>query len=156
MAKNIPFTREELHSVASLSEGSELAEEEEADGHHGAVGEEREADGDEERDDDNIYNDTALDESISFFRIKNRYDFDSDESRNVTYTQQEIDEELGIPEGWTEEDPKLFVYIDDANSIEKVRIPGSVVEISQNKQICKVHAQNQKTYLMQYLSGLLI
>ena len=32
------------------------------------------------------------------------------------------------------------MYIDDANSVEKVRVPGSVVNISQKKQITHVHA----------------
>ena len=77
------------------------------------------------------YNDSALDDSISFFRVRNWLEFDSDSDDNMSFTQQQIDRELGIPVGWEVNDPAIFVYIDDANGVEKVRIPGSVVNISQ-------------------------
>ena len=40
--------------------------------------------------------------------------------------------------------PDIFTYIDDANAVEKVRISGSVVNISQNKQIARVHAEKSQ------------
>ena len=86
------------------------------------------------------YNDSALDESINFHRVQQRYEFDSDSDADVTWTQHQIDRAIGIPPSWTDKCPGLFIYIDDANSVEKVRVPGSVVTISQNRQLTSVHA----------------
>ena len=76
-------------------------------------------------------------------------EFDSEEEEDtnqstVLYTQSQIDRELGIPEGWTAGDPDIFVYIDDANSIEKVRIPGSITRISEQKQEVVIHAEKSE------------
>ena len=79
-----------------------------------------------------------------FFRVQRRYSFDSDDSRNETYTQEDIDRELGVPSDWTNTDPEIFIYIDDANAVEKTRVPGSIVSISQNKQQAFVHAQSSE------------
>ena len=89
----------------------------------------------------NIYNDSALDETIQFYRQQNRFELDSDDSdTNLTYSQSQIDAHLGIPLGWSDKEPEIFTYIDDANAVEKIRVPGSIVEISENKQITRVHA----------------
>ena len=81
------------------------------------VGEETEQENEQEL--NNQYNDSALEESISFFRTKNRYEFDSDESDIATsFTQPEIDRYLGIPPGWHDISPDIFIYIDDANAVE--------------------------------------
>ena len=91
------------------------------------------------------YNDLALDESISFFRVQQRYEFDSDDSNvNTTFTQHQIDQLLGEPAGWTVQNPDIFIYIDDANAVEKVRIPGSVANFSQNKQLTRIHAHQSE------------
>ena len=58
----------------------------------------------------------------------------------MTFTQTQIDTELGVPAGWHAGNPDIYVYIDDANSVEKIRIPGSIVSISEDKQKVKVHA----------------
>ena len=47
---------------------------------------------------------------------------------------------LGVPEDWVADDPSVFIYIDAANSVEKIRVPGSIVEINKNWQRVKVHA----------------
>ena len=91
------------------------------------------------------YNDSALDDTIRFFRLKQRNEYDSDDSDiNLTFTQSQIDKEIGVPVGWESGDPDVYVYIDDANSVEKVRIPGSIMTISQNKQLVKIHAEKSE------------
>ena len=60
------------------------------------------------------------------------------------YTQSQIDRELGIPHNWQEHEPEIFIYKDDANAVEKIRVPGSIVEISEKKQVAKVHAQKSE------------
>ena len=93
----------------------------------------------EDEEENDLYDDSALDESIRFFRTQQRYEFDSDESDiNCSYSQSQLDRALGIPFGWTSKDPDVFIYIDDANGVEKVRVPGSVVNISTNKQVAYV------------------
>ena len=91
------------------------------------------------------FEDSALDETIAFFRNRQRYEFDSDESEtNQTYTQAQINEELGIPEGWEDSEPDIYIYIDDANAVEKVQIPGSITTISQHKQLVRIHASQSE------------
>ena len=81
-----------------------------------------------------------------FFRRQQRQEFDSDESdqENRTWTQNQIDQVLGIPAGWEDRDPSIFVYIDDANAVEKCRIPGSITTISQDKQKVRIHAEKSE------------
>ena len=93
------------------------------------------------------FNDTALDETIQFHRIQQRLEFDSDEEENVSHTQSQIDRVLGVPENWEDKEPEIYIYIDDANSVEKVRMPGSVVCISQNKQTASIHAEKSEELL---------
>ena len=98
-----------------------------------------ETDGNEEEE-DYIYNDSALDDPIEFFRVKQRYEFDSDESiTNATWTQAQIDSNLGVPANWVSSDPNVYIYIDDANGVEKVRVPGSIVHVSERRQKIQVH-----------------
>ena len=93
----------------------------------------------------NQYNDSALDDTIRFFRVQNRHEFDSDDSdTNATYTQSQINDVLGMPTGWTEKPLDTFIYIDDANAVEKLRVPGSIVHITEKKQETLVHAHKSE------------
>ena len=92
------------------------------------------------------YNESALDESISFYRQQQRYEFDTtyESEDNISCNQSVIDRVIGVPLGWHDKSPDIFIYIDDANAVEKVRIPGSVVTISQNQQQTRIHAQKSE------------
>ena len=61
-----------------------------------------------------------------------------------TCTQEDIRRHPGPLENWKEENPGIYVYIDDANSVEKIRVPGSTVSISAQKQKTKVHAEKSQ------------
>ena len=87
------------------------------------------------------YNDSALDETIQFYRLQQRQEFDNDDSEtNLTWTQSQIDNHLGVPNNWRDKTPAVFTYIDDANGIEKLRVPGSICHYSQNTPSVTVHA----------------
>ena len=86
-----------------------------------------------------------MDETITFFRQQQRYEFDSAESDcNESCNQSVIDRVLGVPIGWQDKNPDIFIYIDDANAIEKVRIPGSIVHITEAGQSAIVHAEKSE------------
>ena len=38
----------------------------------------------------------------------------------------------------------MFIYIDDANGVEKVRIPGSITRITEKKQEVLIHAEKSE------------
>ena len=157
LTQNVEYKRDRIQSFESISEGEDFDGQE--DHNHGHVGGERNVDvgtevaaasggagpgtSIEEVDvavEGTIYGDSMLDETIAIFGVKNRLEFDSDDSINATFTQDEIDRKLGIPDGWETKNPDVFIYIDAANSVEKVRIPGSIVTISEHKRLCRVHA----------------
>ena len=87
-----------------------------------------------------------------FYRNRQEREFDSEseseeDATTRTWTQTEIDRHLGVPEDWQAGDPEIFIYIDDANAVEKCRIQDSVAQISQNKQEIKVHAEKSQELL---------
>ena len=111
-------------------------------GNPGAVGQAEELSEDLTR---IMFDDSALDESINFYRLQHRFEFDSEDSdSNTTWTQTQIDQEIGVPPNWQCNDPKIFIYIDDANAVERVRVPGSILHYSQNKPIITVHASKSE------------
>ena len=71
----------------------------------------------------------------------------TDSEEEQCWTQNEIDSVLGVPPDWNYGEPDIFIYIDDANGVEKVRVPGSVVTISERKQETRVHAQRSEELL---------
>ena len=91
--------------------------------------------------------DSALNDTIRFYRQQQRLEFDTDSEDDVSCTQADIDRVLGVPPDWHDEEPSIFIYIDDANGVEKVRVPGSIVNITQDKQKTKVHAQKSEELL---------
>ena len=78
---------------------------------------------------------SSEDDSIEFFRVKNRYYFDSTES------EPEIDEEMIRLEYSINPKPlSTYVYIDDFNSIETVRLKNMPSHITTRKCHLKVRA----------------
>ena len=81
---------------------------------------------------------SSEDDSIEFFRIKRRYDFDSSES------EPEVDEELLNIEYRANFKPlSTYVYIDDFNSIESLRLKNMPSHITTNK--CKLNVRALKS-----------
>ena len=74
-----------------------------------------------------------------FFR-KNRDRIIEDTQVSARYTQEEIDNYVGVPAGWKQTKSATKAYIDDLNIVEKVRHIDSISVISQNKQKTLVHA----------------
>ena len=65
----------------------------------------------------------------------------------LLYTQSQIDQELGVPDGWTTKDPDMCILMTQLNAVEKVRIPGSITNISENKQKVLIHAEKLEELL---------
>ena len=144
LTKNINYNTPENHSLGEMSGDLTVADDDNP-GTLGPVGDAREELSSEEEQTGPLYNDSALDESIKFFRVQQRFEFDSDgsaedQTEEEPFTQDQINRELGLPLGWTPTDPNIFIYIDDANAVEKCLVPGSLATISQHKQETIVHA----------------
>ena len=91
-------------------------------------------------------------EKISFFRwFKPRQINDSVLSDRAT--QDQIDEELGVPSNWVREPPQVKGYIDDFNIVEKVRLRDSITHFTTSKSTSLVHAPGQEA-LFKKLGGI--
>ena len=78
------------------------------------------------------------DDPAPFFRWRNNPLDDS--VRSYMATQQVIDQELGIHDGWAPSRPVVVGYVDDISVLEKLRLRDSIRHFSQNKTTAAVHA----------------
>ena len=105
--------------------------------------------------------------SSDSFHTANGSDYNSDENefrfvrsnpvnviygheQSVRFTQDEIDEVLGVPEGWENKKCCTKAYIDDLNIIEKVRHSDAISITSANKRVTKAHAPQSEAFFPQY------
>ena len=63
--------------------------------------------------------------------------------------QEEIDRIMGPTPGWHDHQLHIEVYIDDLNSIEKIKQVNSVSTISEGRRIIKVHSPRTETFFEQ-------
>ena len=75
-------------------------------------------------------------ENFEFFRIRNRYEFDSS-------SEEDIETEVNVPDTLCPDPLVKMVYIDDYNSIEKIRIAEAESHITVHKR--KIHVLAQKS-----------
>ena len=106
LTKNINYNTPENHSLGEMS-GDLTVADDVGPGTLGPVGDAWEELSSEEEQTEPLYNDSALDESIKFFRVQQRFEFDSDEEIERSYTQSQIDAELGVPSNWQDKSPDL-------------------------------------------------
>ena len=91
-------------------------------------------------------NDT-LDQSFRFFRLRRPFTLESSGEESFLMPQDLIDNELGVPDRWKDENLTVKCYIDDYSGCEKVRIEGSVFHLTQNQQKTLVHATKSQGLL---------
>ena len=60
-------------------------------------------------------------------------------------TQTDIDNFLGIPEGWVNRPLAVKIYVEDVNNVEKIRHEGSISVLSEGKQVLLTHAIQRRT-----------
>ena len=150
LTQDVDYSRQTNESLSEMSETGNETFEGEAPVGLGGVGPDwnEPEDGQERPEDVN----GSADGSLLFHRRRLRHEFDSSSDdevggTNVTWTQTQIDAEFGVPADWNAADPSIFVYIDDANGVKKVRIQDSISNISQNKQLIKIHAEKSEELL---------
>ena len=79
-----------------------------------------------------------------YFRAINRLE---DTALSHRCDQDKIDKALGVPENWEDTPLQIKVYVDDVNTIEKIRQEGSISVISENKRMLLVHSpKTQKMF----------
>ena len=83
---------------------------------------------------------SGSDDSINFGNFNRRRPILEDTVLSERYNQDEIDDLLGEPVGWTEQAISTKVYIDDLNTIEKVKQSTAVSVLSANRPVIKPHA----------------
>ena len=77
-------------------------------------------------------------ESPYFFRWRRNPLDDTEHSFRAT--QDEIDEELGVPEGWRPSKPQINGYIDDISVVEKLRHTNAITHYTEQKPRKLIHA----------------
>lgn len=87
---------------------------------------------------------SEADETIRFFRHRRPFLIDSSSDETVMMNQEEIDEFLGLPERWIDQEIEVQCYIDDFNNVEKFKIPGSVMHITTNQCQTLIHASKSQ------------
>ena len=88
------------------------------------------------------------DESIRFFRTRRPMGLESSDDESYLMNQSGIDEILGVPDRWKNEQIDVSCYIDDFSCVEKVRAIGAITHISINPTKTLVHApQSQSVFL---------
>ena len=88
-----------------------------------------------------LNDDSDLDESFRFFRMRRPFTVDSsEEEESFRMTQDEINSELGPLDRWIDMPVDVKCYIDDFNNIEKVQVQGSVSHITSRRKKTLVHA----------------
>ena len=70
----------------------------------------------------------------------------NDTDVSVRFTQAEIEQELGVPERWTNRPCAVKSYIDDLNIIEKIRHSDAVFTLSNQKRLIKAHAPQSEAF----------
>ena len=89
---------------------------------------------------ENLSDLSGSDDSLDFMYFNKRRPILEDTVLSDRFTQDEIDEQIGIPQGWVETPVSTKVYIDDLNTIEKVKQSTAITSYSEAKPLVKPHA----------------
>lgn len=86
------------------------------------------------------------DENVFRFARSNPVNVLYDHEQSVRFTQDEIDEVMGVPERWENKPCCTKAYIDDLNIIEKVRHSDAISITSANKRVTLAHAPQSEAF----------
>ena len=87
---------------------------------------------------------SGSDDSFNFVYFNRRRPILNDTVLSERYTQDQIDAAIGVPEGWLDRPISTKVYIDDLNTIEKVKQSTAITTFSEGKPLVKPHAINSE------------